>query len=281
MSRRSWHLDARQIIARSCSVEHSGLETLSQSLMKQLEACIHRETIASSPRVLEQAALTRKAGNINFQAGDMDSLVRAVEIYDTAVKGLPLLAGPERKPSEDPLRTELVLLYSNASECLLKLGYWKEALNSATSALMLDPSHEKSLKRRQRALHGMLLCGRRVHWAEAVFADATPKPAPLIERPPPPSRVTGLWQAKDVGAEDQGALVSGLPTLPHTLFYARGLREVAPLHWNPDHQWLPVLVYDCLTQLPPSEQAKERRAPNESTPRACRPPVCHFQFHAW
>eukprot|EP01122_Echinamoeba_exundans_P014499 TRINITY_DN6585_c0_g1_i1.p1 TRINITY_DN6585_c0_g1~~TRINITY_DN6585_c0_g1_i1.p1 ORF type:complete len:767 (-),score=178.79 TRINITY_DN6585_c0_g1_i1:859-3159(-) len=91
---------------------------------------------AKNPAFPDIAAEWRSIGNEEFKAKRYES---AIYVYSAAADML------------DARHLDLVLLYSNRSQCFLSLEKPQQALTDANAALLIQPGHDKSLVRREKA----------------------------------------------------------------------------------------------------------------------------------
>ena len=116
------------------------------------------------------------------------------------------------------------LCFSNLAQAYLNVDRFEEALSASTAALLADPFHLKSLKRRRCALQGMLRHSG-VKWLTSVF---------------PPH---------DGGGSICPELGPRAVLMEENTFLRGSELKKAPLRWNPAHLWLPVICRDADVML--------------------------------
>ena len=163
---------------------------------------------ALSESWLAQVSALKDMGNSEFKAGQNKS---AVISYKAAIEKAESLPSKDAATKE-AARGLLVSLNSNLAAAQLKLQAWEAAVEAASAALALEPSHAKALFRRGTArakLGGMSLGGARDDLLAACKADPRDKAAraALAEaqaalkanpyaRPPHPQRYTTHTRAR-------------------------------------------------------------------------------------
>lgn len=90
--------------------------------------------------LLDEAEEFKARGNKWFKKGDNDSLKRAINRYDSALRTCPVYLHQKR-----------AIYWSNKAACYMKLGDDQRAVESCNQALGLDPDYLKALSRRAAA----------------------------------------------------------------------------------------------------------------------------------
>lgn len=91
-------------------------------------------------KLVDEAEDYKARGNKWFKKGDNDSLKRAINRYDSALKTCPVYLHQKR-----------AIYWSNKAACYMKLGDDAKAVESCNQALGLDPDYLKALNRRAAA----------------------------------------------------------------------------------------------------------------------------------
>ncbi|KAG5364551.1 TPR repeat-containing thioredoxin TTL4 [Yarrowia sp. E02] len=91
-------------------------------------------------KLLDEAEEFKARGNKWFKKGDNDSLKRAINRYDSALRTCPVYLHKQR-----------AIYWSNKAACYMKLGDDQKAVESCNQALGLDPDYVKALNRRAAA----------------------------------------------------------------------------------------------------------------------------------
>lgn len=91
-------------------------------------------------KLVTEAEEFKTRGNKWFKKGDNDSLTRAINRYDSALKTCPVYLHKKR-----------AVYWSNKAACYMKLGDDQKAVESCNQAIGLDPTYLKALNRRATA----------------------------------------------------------------------------------------------------------------------------------
>ncbi|CAG78148.1 hypothetical protein B0I73DRAFT_136316 [Yarrowia lipolytica] len=91
-------------------------------------------------KLVDEAEEFKARGNKWFKKGDNDSLKRAINRYDSALRTCPVYLHQTR-----------AIYWSNKAACYMKLGDDHKAVESCNQALGLDPDYVKALNRRAAA----------------------------------------------------------------------------------------------------------------------------------
>ncbi|KAG5363628.1 TPR repeat-containing thioredoxin TTL4 [Yarrowia sp. B02] len=91
-------------------------------------------------KLVDEAEDFKARGNKWFKKGDNDSLKRAINRYDSALRTCPVYLHQKR-----------AIYWSNKAACYMKLGDDQKAVDCCNQALGLDPDYVKALNRRAAA----------------------------------------------------------------------------------------------------------------------------------
>lgn len=101
---------------------------------------ISRFSPEEEKKLVDEAEEFKARGNKWFKKGDNDSLKRAINRYDSALRTCPVYLHQKR-----------AIYWSNKAACYMKLGDDQKAVESCNQALGLDPDYLKALNRRAAA----------------------------------------------------------------------------------------------------------------------------------
>lgn len=87
---------------------------------------------------LNLALSKKEEGNKSFSSKEFSN---AISLYTEALNHL-------KNATNDESKELMVILYSNRAACQLAIKEWDLAIKDGTSALEIDPDHEKSIYRR-------------------------------------------------------------------------------------------------------------------------------------
>ena len=126
--------------------------------------------MTSQSALANSAQLFKAEGNAAFKAADYAD---ALHHYSEAIGVLNQAA--EAAPGDDAM---LVLLHSNGSEALYRLGQMDAALEWAEAAVAIDPSHKKSAARQAKAQKALKAMVPDLMRDPSEHQDAAAAPAP-------------------------------------------------------------------------------------------------------
>jgi tetratricopeptide (TPR) repeat protein len=168
--------------------------------------------VTSQSALANSAQLFKAEGNAAFKAGDYADALRS---YSEAIGVLNQAAAAA--PGDDAM---LVLLHSNGSEALYRLGQMEAALEWAEAAVAIDPSHKKSVARQAKAQKALKAMVPELLRDPSENQDVAAASAPVAK--PEPRAYAVRLSAPDDGVEADGRWSLKLIKNPKT---GRGLVE--------------------------------------------------------